>query len=214
MAVWTDDGVAPTLCANHGGAVGSEMAAATKLGVITHADGTAGTRCPPVIDEGSVANSLRLGGDQQAAAHRAPHTIGRVKNAKGEDNCHGVGVSVLADDGVSTTLSTHPNSARAAVRAGDVDGNAGQAMRVYRDGGACPTLGAASGGMGGRGNAIVAVGAAAILFVRRFTLLEARRLMGWPDDHILSPVKTHARKQIGNGVVPACVLAAFDGLLM
>ena len=208
MAVWTDDGPAPTLCANHGGTAGSEMAAASKLGVVRRADG-------------AVANSFRAGGggDQQAAAHRVPNTIGRVKNKKGEDNCHGVGVSVVLDDGASPTLNTHPNAARVAVRAGDIDGNKGQAMRVYDDAAPSPAFQANSGGWGGRGNAIAvarrrsAPPTAPILFVRRFTLLEARRVMGWPDDHILSPVKTHARKQIGNGVVPACVKAAFGGLV-
>lgn len=221
MAVWMDDGPAPTLCANHGGAVGSEMAAASKLGVARRADGTTGTLCPPVIDEGSVANSFRAsgGGDQRAAAHRAPNTIGRVKNKKGEDNCHGVGVSVVLDDGPSPTLNTHPNAARVAVRAGNIDGNKGQAMRVYDDAAPSPAFQANSGGWGGRGNAIAVARCrsgppdAPILFVRRFTLLEARRVMGWPDDHILSPVKTRARRQIGNGVVPACVKAAFGGLV-
>lgn len=144
-----------------------------------------------------------IGREYKGSAH-----VGRVKNHKGEVKRTGMGTHVYAPEGVSPSLTTEVNT-KVALRLGAIYGK-GQTGRIYDARASSPSLmgGEKSGGHTA-GQAIFYIGD---LLVRRITLLEARRIMGWPDEHILPEGKTAARRIIGNGLVPACVLAAFDGL--
>lgn len=48
--------------------------------------------------------------------------------------------------------------------------------------------------------------------VRYLSLLEGRRVMGFPDTHILSPVTGSAQKQLGNAVIPKMVGCVYDSI--
>jgi DNA (cytosine-5)-methyltransferase 1 len=49
--------------------------------------------------------------------------------------------------------------------------------------------------------------------VRYLSLMEGRRVMGFPDSHILSSVTGTAQKQLGNAVIPKMVGHVYDSIL-
>ncbi len=80
----------------------------------------------------------------------------------------------------------------------------GQGERIYSPLGHAITLSANGGGAGARTGLYHVNGR-----VRKLSIMECKRLMGFPDDHVVG-VGIQGYKQLGNAVIPAMVSAVYD----
>ena len=83
----------------------------------------------------------------------------------------------------------------------------GQGQNIYSVNGHASTQTANSGG-GGAKCGLYLVGDR----VRRPTITEVKRIMSFPDDHIVDDVEGVARKQLGNAVCPKVIEHIWRGI--
>jgi DNA (cytosine-5)-methyltransferase 1 len=91
------------------------------------------------------------------------------------------------------------------IRVGTIN-KGGQGERIYSPNGHAITLSAYGGGIGAKTGLYVAPQG-----VRRLTIRECKRVMGFPDDHFVSDGSLGYR-QLGNAVIPAMVGFVWDGV--
>ena len=93
------------------------------------------------------------------------------------------------------------------VRIGCINNKNYQGYRVYSTAGHAVTIMANGGGLGAK-TGLYFTGTE----VRALSVLEVKRVMGFPDNHYVDPVRTEALRQLGNAVIPKMVEVVYRGI--
>ena len=112
---------------------------------------------------------------------------------------------IINRDDIRIERTDDPPLQRAPIRIGHLN-KGGQGERIYHPNGHSITLSAEGGGVGARTGLYLVNGQ-----VRRLSLPECKRLMGFDERHIISP-GTQGYKQLGNAVIPEMVLKTYDNI--
>ncbi len=112
---------------------------------------------------------------------------------------------VINREDIRIERTDDPSPQKAPIRVGYLN-KGGQGERIYHPNGHSITLSAEGGGVGARTGLYLVKGQ-----VRRLSLSECKRLMGFDEKHIVSH-GVQGYKQLGNAVIPEMVLKTYDNI--
>ena len=111
---------------------------------------------------------------------------------------------IIQRDDIFIEKVDEPEPQNAPIRIGRVN-KGRQGERIYHPNGHSITLSADGGGIGAKTGLYLIDG-----YVRKLSLSEGKRVMGFPDDHYVSDSRGY--KQLGNAVIPKMVSLIYNGV--
>jgi DNA (cytosine-5)-methyltransferase 1 len=112
---------------------------------------------------------------------------------------------IIQRDDIHIEKKNEPEPKAAPIRVGYVN-KGGQGERIYHPNGHSITLSADGGGIGAKTGLYLIDGN-----IRRLSLSEGKRVMGFPDSHYVSESR-FGYKQLGNAVIPKMVSLIYNGI--
>lgn len=112
---------------------------------------------------------------------------------------------IIQRDDIHIQKTDEPDPKTAPIRIGYVN-KGGQGERIYHPNGHSITLSADGGGIGAKTGLYLIDGN-----IRRLSLSEGKRVMGFPDSHYVSESRW-GYKQLGNAVIPKMVSLIYNGI--
>ena len=113
---------------------------------------------------------------------------------------------IVHRDDITIERKEEPEPAHKPIRIGHLN-KGGQGERIYHPNGHAITLAADSGGVGNRTGLYLIDGV-----VRRLSISECKRLMGFDESHITA-AGTQGYRQLGNAVIPLMVTRSYDSIV-
>ncbi|MXZ48604.1 MAG: DNA cytosine methyltransferase [Candidatus Dadabacteria bacterium] len=114
---------------------------------------------------------------------------------------------IIRRDDITIEKDGEPEPAHKPIRIGHLN-KGGQGERIYHPNGHAITLAADSGGVGSRTGLYLVDGV-----VRRLSISECKRLMGFDVNHV-TDVGARGYRQLGNAVIPDMVTRAYDSIVI